>query len=75
LVDIEDYNPDIIDIYSKDVLEMIKHGYSGWEDMVPSYVDTIIKDNRLFEYDPSTSPDPNYIPPSSRQKQQRVNPH
>jgi hypothetical protein len=75
LVDIEDYNPEVIDIYSKDVLDMIKHGYSGWEDMVPSYVDTIIKDNRLFEYDPATTPDPNYIPPTHRQKAQRVNPH
>lgn len=74
LVDITDYNPDVIDIYSKDVLEMIKHGHGGWEEMVPSYVDTIIKDNRLFEFDPDKKPDPNYIPPTRRQREQRVNP-
>jgi hypothetical protein len=74
LVDITDYNADVIDIYSKDVLDMIKHGYSGWEDMVPAYVDTIIKDNKLFDYDPDTKQDPNYIPPTSHLKEKRVNP-
>ena len=29
---------------------MIKDGEEGWEDMVPTYVDTIIKDNQLFGY-------------------------
>ncbi len=75
LVDIIDYSPDVIDIYSKDVLDMIKHGHSGWEDLVPTYVDTIIKDNQLFDYDPEKKPDPNYIPPTRRSsEQQRVNP-
>ncbi|MCB0761293.1 MAG: TonB-dependent receptor [Flavobacteriales bacterium] len=50
MVDIEDYNEDILDIFSKDCLEMIKSGKSGWEQMVPTYVDTIIKDNNLFGY-------------------------
>lgn len=75
LVDITDYNAEILDIYSKDVLEMIKHGYSGWEEMVPTYVDTIIKDNQLFEYDPNTKPDPNYEPPTHRKREQRLNPY
>jgi hypothetical protein len=73
-MDIEDYNPEVIDIYSKDVLDMIKNGYSGWEEMVPTYVDTIIKDNRLFDYDPETKQNPNYTPPKDRIKEQRVNP-
>lgn len=75
LVDITDYNTEVLDIYSKDVLEMIKHGYSGWEEMVPTYVDTIIKDNQLFEYDPNTKPDPNYEPPSRGKSEHRVNPY
>jgi hypothetical protein len=53
---------------------MIKNGYSGWEEMVPTYVDTIIKDNRLFDYDPETQQNPNYTPPKDRVKEQRVNP-
>lgn len=74
LVDITDFNPDVLDIYSKDVLDMIKHGCEGWEELVPTYVDTIIKDNRLFGYDPSTPLNPNYTPPK-RLKEQRVNPN
>lgn len=74
LVDISDYRSDVIDIYSKDVLEMIKHGHGGWEDMVPAYVDTIIKQNRLFGYDPDREPDSGYIPPSTA-REQRVNPN
>ena len=27
---------------------MIKNGVSGWEDMVPAYVDNVIKQKKLF---------------------------
>jgi hypothetical protein len=33
---------------------MIRGGTPGWEEMVPPYVDNMIKDNRLFGYTPST---------------------
>jgi hypothetical protein len=68
LKDIEDYNPDILDIFSRDVLAMIKAGYPGWERMVPTYVDTIIKDYQLFGYHPSIEKDPSYQPPDRVQK-------
>jgi hypothetical protein len=74
LVDIADYNPDVLDIYSKDALDMIQHGYGGWEELVPTYVDTIIKDNRLFGYSPDTPKNPDYQPPI-RQSEQRLNPN
>jgi len=38
-------------------------------------VDTIIKDNALFGFDPNRQPDPNYVPPTRKQKEQRVNPN
>lgn len=50
IVDIEDYKEDILNIYSRDCLNMIRSGKEGWEGMVPSYVDTIIKENNLFGY-------------------------
>lgn len=50
IVDIEKYNKDILDIFSKDCLNKIKNGEDGWESMVPSYVDTIIKSNNLFGF-------------------------
>lgn len=74
LVDITEYNEEAIDIYSRDVLEMIQHGYGGWEDMVPAYVDTIIKDNRLFGFDPDRKPDPDYTPPN-KLRDKKLNPH
>jgi hypothetical protein len=64
----------VIDIYSKDVLDLIKHGHTGWENMVPAYVDSIIKDNKLFGFDPERKPNPDYTPPS-KVTVQRVNPH
>jgi hypothetical protein len=37
-------------IYSRDVLEMINLGKSGWEDMLPEGVSRLIKDQSLFGY-------------------------
>jgi len=50
IVDIEDYNKEVLNIHSRKCLKMIKQGKSGWESMVPAYVDTIIKDKKLFGY-------------------------
>lgn len=75
LMDINEINAEVLDIYSRDVLDMIKHGHSGWEEMVPAYVDTIIKDNSLFGFDAARQPDPNYVPPTRKQKEHRVNPN
>ena len=44
----------LLDIFSVEVLRMIRDGESGWEDMVPQEVDRIIKQNRLFGYDGPT---------------------
>jgi hypothetical protein len=55
LVDIENYDPGVLHIYSKEVLRMIRAGESGWEDLVPPYVDNMIKDNKLFGYTPTSA--------------------
>ena len=47
IIDIE-YDPQVLNIFSPVVLRMIKNGISGWEDMVPAYVDNIIKQKKLF---------------------------
>tara|TARA_B100001057_G_scaffold483839_1_gene561106 strand:+ start:936 stop:2351 length:1416 start_codon:yes stop_codon:yes gene_type:complete len=49
IIDI-DYDPKVLNIFSPVVLRMIKNGISGWEDMVPAYVDNVIKQKRLFGY-------------------------
>ncbi len=52
MVDIETFDPEVLPIFSKEVLRMIRSGEEGWEKLVPPYVDNMIKDNRLFGYLP-----------------------
>jgi len=56
IVDIEDYNQQVLDIYSRECLRMIRTGQEGWEELVPTYVDTIIKEKRLFGYQSEQKP-------------------
>ncbi len=50
MVDIVDYNPNILDILSREVLVMINEDKEGWEDMLPEGIAETIKDQRLFGY-------------------------
>ena len=50
MLDIKDYNPEIMDILSRKVFKMISKGEEGWEDMLPPGISDIIKDQRLFGY-------------------------
>lgn len=45
---IRDYNPDCLSAYSGDVLEKIKAGDAGWEQLVPPPIAGVIKDKKLF---------------------------
>ncbi|MGB0167101.1 MAG: TonB-dependent receptor, partial [Luteibaculum sp.] len=54
IIDLEDYDPNVLHIFSRKVLSMIKNREEGWEEMVPGYVDNIIKENRLFGYEPKS---------------------
>ncbi len=55
IVDLDDFDPEVLDIHSREVLRMIKKGESGWEKMVPNYVDVMIKKDRLFGYHPDNA--------------------
>ena len=48
LVDIEDFNSDILDIFSREVLRMIEAGEPGWEEMLPEGIAEMIKKEGLF---------------------------
>ena len=50
IMDIHDFDPEILRIFSRDVLKKIRSGESGWEKSLPAYVDNIIKDKELFGY-------------------------
>ncbi|AFL82250.1 hypothetical protein Aeqsu_2800 [Aequorivita sublithincola DSM 14238] len=50
VVDITDYDPEIMNIFSREVLSLIESGKDGWEKMLPSGVSEIIKEKHLFNY-------------------------
>ena len=55
VVDIINYNPDNLQVFSREVLKMINENKSGWESMLPPGVPEIIKKHSLFGYNPSKS--------------------
>ncbi len=56
VIDIENYDPEILQIFSRDILRKIKEGEAGWEKALPAYVDNIIRDKQLFGYNPENHP-------------------
>ncbi|MBY0413782.1 MAG: hypothetical protein K2Q18_06440 [Bdellovibrionales bacterium] len=46
--DIDDYNPEVISIWSRKVLKMIQDGTEGWEKFVPPSVAKTVKKKCLF---------------------------
>jgi hypothetical protein len=52
VVDIEDYDPDNLSVFSREVLKMINQGKKGWEPMLPTGISEIIKEHHLFGYHP-----------------------
>jgi hypothetical protein len=50
VVDIENFDPNISNVFSREVLQMIEKGQSGWEDMLPEGVAEIIKEKELFSH-------------------------
>ena len=50
VVDIEDFNPDILSVFSREVLRKIENDEPGWENVMPDGVAELIKDQALFNY-------------------------
>ena len=53
VVDIDDFDPNTLEVFSREVLKMIGSGKLGWEEMLPSGIAEIIKEHRLFGYSPN----------------------
>ncbi len=49
VMDIIDYDPEIMHIFSRDVLKKIVNGESCWEDQLPEGIAEIIKEKNLFK--------------------------
>ena len=50
IVDVTGFNPDILHVFSKEVLSMLQEGNPEWENMVPPKIATLIKEKFLFGY-------------------------
>ena len=50
VVDIEDFDKNHLNIFSRTVLKMIKNNEEGWEKLLPEGVSEIIKQKELFGY-------------------------
>ena len=50
LVDLQGYDESVLQVFSTKVIQMIKAGEPGWENMVPDTVADIVKENCLFDY-------------------------
>lgn len=48
LKDLEDYNPNILHIFSREVLRMIDAGEDGWQDMLPEGIPALMQKENLF---------------------------
>ncbi|PHS67908.1 MAG: nicotinate-nucleotide adenylyltransferase [Flavobacterium sp.] len=48
VVDIEDFNKDHLNIFSRTVLRMIQNKEAGWEELLPEGVAQIVKQQKLF---------------------------
>lgn len=53
MVDLDEYNPKYLNIFSREVLKMIKEGDMNWSTMVPEMAKKIIMEKELFGFDES----------------------
>jgi hypothetical protein len=56
VVDITNFHPEHLKIFSREVLKMIGTNLAGWESMLPSGVSEIIKKKNLFGFKSKTEP-------------------
>ena len=50
IIDIQDFEIEFLDIFSREVLEMIKKKNDVWEDLLPNGIPEIIKKNKMFGF-------------------------
>ncbi|MDC1021921.1 TonB-dependent receptor [Schleiferiaceae bacterium] len=50
IIDIDEYDHNITNIFSREVLNQIRGGEEGWGECLPEYVHHVIRDKKLFGY-------------------------
>jgi hypothetical protein len=54
IVDIKEFTPEILQVYSKEVLRSLRNNEPGWEEMVPPGIADLIKKEKLFGIEKGT---------------------
>ena len=55
MVDIFDFEPEYLDIFSRDILEKIRTNQAGWESQLPEGIADIIQKEKMFGLNKSKS--------------------
>jgi hypothetical protein len=55
VVDIFDYEPEFLDVFSREILKQIKNNETGWDQHLPDGIREMIIKNGMFGYEPNTS--------------------
>ena len=50
VTDVKDYDPETLNIFSREILEKIAGGKRGWSDQLPEGIGDLIKDYRMFGF-------------------------
>ena len=67
VMDIIDYDPEIMHIFSRDVLKKLTSGEKGWEEMLPEGIADTIKKKKLFMQS-LEAPEENTVPKQVKAK-------
>jgi len=52
VVDIFDFEPQYLNIFSREILSQINSGQSGWEEKLPKGIAQLIKKEKMFGFQP-----------------------
>ena len=50
IIDIKNFDSNLLNIFSNEVLEDIKTSKNGWEDKLPNKISELIKEKKLFGF-------------------------
>jgi hypothetical protein len=50
IIDIENFDSSLLNVFSNEVLQDIKNSKKGWEDKLPNKISELIKEKKLFGF-------------------------
>ena len=53
VIDIFDFDPEYLDIFSREILKKIKNNEAGWDEHLPEGISEMIVKKKMFGYNPA----------------------